>query len=94
MDVEQNATRAVEPDVSSILRASRNNALEFTEREKEILDLWDQAEELRLERSLMEAQAASMSSQSKSYATQVLKERSQRSHPISQQYQVTTSRHS
>jgi len=62
MEVEQAAASASPPDLVSILRATRTKELDLSEREREILDLWDQAEELRLESSLLEAQASGMPS--------------------------------
>lgn len=50
----------LEQGYADLLRTSNNDALVLSEREQDVLKLWDQLEELRLEISLLETQASCM----------------------------------
>jgi hypothetical protein len=59
MESAEDVTAAKEPwDWRQLLQASKADALELTERERLVLDLWDREKELELEMSLLEAQNA------------------------------------
>lgn len=55
MEVDPIDENVAKPDVDSILKATSQAPLKLTKTESLILDLWDQEQELQLERSLLEA---------------------------------------
>ena len=48
-------------EFADLIQANKNDAFAFTEKERLILELYDQEQELQLESSLFEAQAQGMS---------------------------------
>lgn len=61
MDTDKLQEKGIELDhLEDLIRTPATDAFIFNQREEQILELWDQEEEIRLELNLLRAQTGSM----------------------------------